>query len=398
MSLDLLDLKQVARADVYQDQILAGHLERRADGNVQFAYTPDFLNSGRPGIAVSLPASPAPRVGVSGGLPAFFSGLLPEGHRLTVLKNATKTSLSDEMTLLLAVGSDTPGNVRIVPGGSELWNPTAVANIEDPVQLDFTMLARTLDRHAIPGVQEKISATMLTTPLSLAQGAYLLKLDPRDHPDLVANEALHLKSAKALKLPVAQSKVVRDALNVPGLLVQRFDRSFLASTGEMTRYALEDGMQVLDLPPAVKYSITAEQVATGLADSCQAPVLAKRSLYLQFLFAWLTGNGDLHGKNLSILADAEGRFSIAPIYDVPCTLIYGDDTMALSLSGKTKNLKARHWLEFGEFLGLTQRAIRSANQLALKAALSADLRALPFEGSPLRGTERELRFRRMEVS
>jgi serine/threonine-protein kinase HipA len=161
---------------------------------------------------------------------------------------------------------------------------------------------------------------------------------------------------------------------------------------------LEDGLQVLDLPPAVKYSVSAEQVADGLAGYCQAPVLAKRNLYLQFLFAWLTGNGDLHGKNLSILADSAGKFAIAPIYDVPCTLIYGDDTMALSLSGKTKNLKSRHWLEFGQYLGLSERATLSANQLALKAASLAKLEALPIEGSPVRGTARELRFRRMEVA
>jgi serine/threonine-protein kinase HipA len=45
----------------------------------------------------------------SGALPAFFSGLLPEGHRLTVLKNAVKTSLGDELSLPLAVGADVPG-------------------------------------------------------------------------------------------------------------------------------------------------------------------------------------------------------------------------------------------------------------------------------------------------
>jgi len=395
---DLVDLKRVDKADVYQNRILTGHLERRSDGYVQFSYSDEFLQLGMPGIATSLPTSATPLIAPGGGLPAFFSGLLPEGHRLTVLKNATKTSLADEMTLLMAVGSDTPGNVRIVPSGSRLVMPAAVATIDDPATLDFTLLARNLDLHSIPGVQEKISATMLTTPLAMGEGAYLLKLDPRDHPHLVANEALHLQAAKSLKLPVAKSKVVHDGQNVPGLLVERFDRKYVPGDAEVTRYALEDGLQVLDLPPAVKYSVSAEQIADGLAGYCQAPVIAKRSLYLQFLFAWLTGNGDLHGKNLSILADSAGKFAIAPIYDVPCTLIYGDDTMALSLSGKTKNLKSRHWLEFGQYLGLTERAILSANQLALKAASLARLESLPIEGSPLRGTARELRFRRMEVA
>lgn len=66
-------------------------------------------------------------------------------------------------------------------------------------------------------------------------------------------------------------------------------------------------------------------------------------LYLQFVFAWLTGNGDLHAKNVAILAGGSGAFVVAPVYDMPCTLLYGGETLALPLGGRTQNLKARHW-------------------------------------------------------
>lgn len=135
----------------------------------------------------------------------------------------------------------------------------------------------------------------------------------------------------------------------------------------------------------------------ALADCCQAPVLAKRNLYIQFLFAWLTGNGDLHGKNVSILEQASGRFAFAPIYDIPCTLVYGDDSLALTVAGKTSNLRRKHWEEFAHHLGLTARAAASANQLALRAASTVDLSRLPYDSSPLRGIQRELRFHRFEV-
>lgn len=71
--------------------------------------------------------------------------------------------------------------------------------------------------------------------------------------------------------------------------------------------------------------------------------------------------------------------------------------MALTVAGKTKNLKRKQWAELAGELGLADRAAQSANQLALKAALTADLDELPFEGSPLRGAQRELRFRRMQL-
>ncbi|MER8027280.1 type II toxin-antitoxin system HipA family toxin [Glutamicibacter protophormiae] len=398
MNYELQDLKQIQEADVYREDVIAGKLTRRQDGSVVFSYTDSYLASGAPSIASSLPTLGGPYIGAVGALPSFFSGLLPEGHRLTVLKNAGKTSLSDELTLLMIVGADTPGNVSVVPSGTALTQPPALAEFLDPAELDFTALARSLDLHSIPGVQEKISATMLTTPMSLAGTAYLLKMDPRDHPHLIANEAAHLSAARLLKLPVVKSQLVHDARQLEGLLIERFDRLNRAGLPGSKKLALEDATQVLNLPPSAKYSVSSEAVCEALAQHCHAPLLAKRNLYIQFLFAWLSGNGDLHGKNVSMLADHDGRFSVAPIYDIPCTLIYGDDTLALTLAGKTKNLRRKHWEEFARTLGLTDKAAASANQLALRAVNNIDLSALPFSGSPLRGTQRELRFRRLEVS
>ena len=169
------------------------------------------------------------------------------------------------------------------------------------------------------------------------------------------------------------------------------------------RLALEDATQVLGLPPAAKYQVDAEHVVTALAAVCGAPAVAARNLYLQFLFAWLTGNGDLHAKNVAVLrADAAARtgsgWAIAPVYDIPCTLVYGDDSMALPIAGHTRKLRLRHWREFAAAVGLPERAAASAEQLALRAAAKVDLAELPFHGSPLNGALRELRLRRGELA
>lgn len=101
--------------------------------------------------------------------------------------------------------------------------------------------------------------------------------------------------------------------------------------------------------------------------------------------------------DFAVLGRPGGGFEISPMYDVPCTLLYGDDTMALPIAGKIKNLKAGRWAEFADALGLPSRVAASANRLALKAASSVDLAALPFEGSMLRGAQRELHLRREEM-
>lgn len=353
MAHDFEELKFVRAADVHKGGVVAGHLSRTGQGGVSFSYAAEYLTSGLPSVASSLPLTDVPVETPAGALPPFFAGLLPEGHRLSVLRDATKTSLDDELTLLLAVGADAPGDVQVVPAGEIPTEPAPLADTSRPEELDFAALANAVDRHAIPGMQDKASASMLTTPLSLRGQRYLLKIDPPNHAHLLVNEALHLSAAKALKLPVAKSRVITDMHGLTGLLVERFDR-VQHRDRSWVRLPMEDGAQVMGLPPASKYSVTSEEVAAALAEQCKAPLVASRNLYLQFVFAWL--------------------------------------------SGKTKNLKAKHWADFASNLGLPQRAATAANALALSAAGKVKLEDLTFSGSPLRGALRELRFRRGELA
>lgn len=402
MTDDLERLRFTSAADVYKAGVLAARIERRADGSTRFRYLPDYLRASREGspvepIATSLPIDDREVISPGGALPPFFAGLLPEGHRLTVLQRAVKTSASDELSLLLAVGADVPGDVQVVVEGEMPADPAPLADVGAPAALDFSALVDGLDRHAIPGVQSKASASMISTPLATRHGRYILKLSPAEYPLLVQNEAAHLVAAKALKLPVAKGALVADGRDVAGLLIERFDRMPRAD-GSWQRLALEDATQVLAVPPASKYSVPAERAVTALASVTSAPLVATRNLYLQFVFAWLTGNGDLHAKNVSVLRPVGGAWTVAPIYDVACTLVYGDTSMALPVDGRTTRLRARHWRAFAEAIGLPERAADSANGLALKAAAGVDLGAVGFTGSPLNGAVRELRMRRAELA
>lgn len=304
MTEELQRLKFVRSADVYKAGVLAGRLNRIDRGSEVFSYTPDFLATRAGPVATTLPLSQEHVESPSGALPAFFSGLLPEGHRLTVLKNAVKTSLADELSLLLAIGADVPGDVRIVPAGDPPVEPQPLADTSMPEDLDFAALADAVDLHGLPGVQNKASASMLTTPLAVAGRRYLLKLDPPLRPHLVVNEAAHLTGAKGLKIRVAAHRVVTDRNGLPGLLVERFDRLQEGADGKNVpvRLPLEDATQVLNLPPASKYAVSSEEAVLALAALCRARPVAVRNLYLQFVVAWLTGNGDLHAKNIAVLA------------------------------------------------------------------------------------------------
>lgn len=389
---DPQELRRNNKADVYKAGVLAAHITRQESGNLEFRYVDNY--SGPP-VATTLPVATAPIVTPGGGLPPFFVGLLPEGHRLSMLHQLLKTSWDDELSLLLAIGSDTPGDVQIFPTGSP---PTAASALAtgDPNEADFRELTGTVDRVGLPGMQAKASASMINIPVAIQGAPSILKIDPPEHPHLVQNEALHLATAQQLKIPVSSAQLVRDKNNLPGLLVQRFDRAYTADS-ELIRFGLEDAAQVLGILPSRKYAVDSAEVALALMNLVPAPLIAARNIYLQFVFAWLTGNGDLHAKNISVLQQ-NGTWRIAPIYDIPSTVVYRDMTMALSVSGRDKNLRKRHWQEFANDIGLPKGAAEEANQLALRVATSIDLAQLPFEGSSLYGAQRELRFRRNEMA
>lgn len=67
-------------------------------------------------------------------MPPFLVGPLPEGYRLTVLKDAVKTSPGDEFSLLLAVGADAPRDVRVVPVGEAPVEPGLLGERFDRVR------------------------------------------------------------------------------------------------------------------------------------------------------------------------------------------------------------------------------------------------------------------------
>src|SRR5690606_22892093 len=91
----LEDLRSVERADVLKGGRLAARLVRRRD-SVVFAYEEEYAAAAARPVATTLPVSREPVVThAAGALPPFFSGLLPEGRRLSALRAAVKTSADD---------------------------------------------------------------------------------------------------------------------------------------------------------------------------------------------------------------------------------------------------------------------------------------------------------------
>jgi len=357
----MIDPTQIDRADVYKGNALAGTLTRERD-DVVFRYDPDYLVSNPRPIATTLPVSATEVRERGGAVPPFFAGLLPEGRRLTALRSTIKTSDDDELSQLLVVGNDCVGDVRILPAGTD---PSTVPEQEPSVSLPHEVSFRELfeselatglgSAPSIPGVQEKLSDQMLSLPVRRRTGSAILKLSPHAYPRLVENEAFFLGLAKTVGLQVPAFSVIEDRDGERGLLVERFDRH--RDRGAPGRRAQEDAVQLAGRWPSAKYRLsTSEVFAAVLRVTPARPVAALRLLRL-FAYSYLIGNGDLHGKNVSVYDHPEGVWTVTPAYDLITTIPYGDQRMALQLEGRDARLRRATFVSFGASVGLRERVV-----------------------------------------
>ena len=395
-----LDVRSVQRADVYKAGHLAATLQR-VNGGTEFSYLADYDG---PDVATTLPRTADPFVTPAGAVPAFFAGLLPEGRRFSSLQRSIKTSADDELSLLLAVGSDTIGDVVIVPhgettgeGGSLL---TVDANFDEIRFADLMSDTGIIDKVGLPGIQEKVSARVISLPLSTPTDRFILKLNPPEFPHVVENEAYFLRLARSAGLPVVDATLVYDNTGTAGLLIRRFDRTS-RNESEPKSIACEDACQLLNLWPGDKYNDSSEALTQRISDVCASSSVAIRDVFRQFCFAWITGNGDVHAKNISVLEHTGQEWRVAPAYDLPSTLFYGDYSMAISIDDRTTGLSRRRWLEFAHVIGLSQKAAERVidDLLAATADLSSVIRdgVLPFDDKTNRDAARNIANRHKQL-
>jgi serine/threonine-protein kinase HipA len=357
------DPTRISRAIVYKGEQAAGELLRDRD-DVVFRYFADYLDGpGRP-VATTLPKSRQEYRTHGGSVPAFFAGLLPEGRRLQALTSSLKTSSDDEYSMLLAVGRDCVGDIRVLSEEEDARITAPVPSIEHPGDVSFgeileSSLAlghRSRDA-AIPGVQDKLSDSMISLPVGTGVGGAILKLNPSGYPLLVENEAYVLDMARAAGLRVPTFALIRDRDGRPGLSVDRFDRRRTAPGDGVRRIAQEDAVQLAGRWPSAKYRMSTREVFAAVLAVATAKPVAAEDLLRQFAFSYVVANGDLHAKNVSVYFEPDGIWSVTPAYDLVCTLPYGDDRMALEFDGRDLNLTGAHFLAFGERHGLNARVV-----------------------------------------
>ncbi len=374
------DPREVGRLFVHRGQRLVGLLERTERG-ARFSYSSEVLvakaDFSAMAVAFCMPVRGQPYEIQGDNLHPFFAGLLPEGRRFEALVKRSKSSADDLFTLLVAAGSDTIGDVFATT--TEAQEPQASIDTAMLAQSSFAQLSEAslagTDPVAIAGIQPKISTSRIAIPAkSKAEGTHcILKFQTSGYPRIVENEAYCMALANACGIETAKARIVHDRKGLPGLLVTRFDR-IPDGKGNVLALHQEDACQLLDRYPSDKYRLEVRDITAAL-EVCTAP-LVERLRWLELVaFSYAIGNGDLHGKNVSVLV-RDGNIRMAPAYDLLSTLPYGDRRQALKLDGRDDRLQRKHFLEHGERFGLRPQAL--GNGAKLHGDRSAPISALVY--------------------
>lgn len=394
--------------DIWWDGRLVGQLTQNQHGELGFAYVPAWLSDE---AALPLSASLPKRVEPFSRRECrpFFGGLLPEGSQRDAAARALGVSRANDFALLDRLGGDVAGALQLLPPGEA---PATPALDRRSTALDDAGLIRVLD--ALPvrpllageeGLRLTLAGAQSKVPVVLADGAVALPApgQPTTHilkppisrfPGTTENEAFVMRLAAAIGLDVApvEPRVVRDRAF---LLVQRYDR-IAGEDGHVRRIHQEDFCQALGVPPETKYASeggpTFKDCFAILRRVAARPAVEVLKLLDAVIFNVIAGNADAHGKNFSILYDADGP-RLASLYDLLATVAYPDLSprfaMKIGKRATLAELDDAGWAAFAADAGLGLPLIRrrvaeiSTCVLEHATAVGVDLSRTGLDGTAI---------------
>ncbi len=215
----------------------------------------------------------------------------------------------------------------------------------------------------VPGVQKKLSLAIRheaqQSKLTFVGlwGSYILKPPVEAYINLPENELLTMNLADLLKIKTVPHGLIRLQSGELAYITRRIDRR------ETEKIPMEDMCQILEKMTEDKYRGSIEQIGKSILKNCENRIYDALRFFELILFCFITGNGDMHLKNFSLITEREG-IKLAPAYDLLNTrLVISEkddpDESALSINGKRRKLNLPDFFELGKRLGLTDRQMEN---------------------------------------
>ena len=366
--------------DVYLLDRFIGQLMQNDSGTVSFQYANSWLEDEQSlPLSRSLPKQIEPFD--SKQCLGFFAGILPEESKRERIAKNLGISKKNAFAMLSEIGGECAGAVTFIQEGHALTTnePEYRALSEDDLVAILNdlpkrplMAGEEGIRLSLAGAQDKITVHYLegrfSIPLNGAPSTHILKPDIERFESTVLNEAVCMKLAKAIGLPVADVEVLQFG-EIKALSIARYDR-LLKDKDTIGRLHQEDFCQALGIVPEMKYQseggASLKQSFNLLRAVSSVPAIDLQHLLDAVLFNFFVGNNDAHGKNFSLLFSTEtnstgtnkGTVRLAPFYDMLSTVYYPElaDRMAMKIGSKYKpnEIYPRHFEKLSEEAGLSK--------------------------------------------
>ena len=188
-------------------------------------------------------------------------------------------------------------------------------------------------------------------------GRYILKPQTDRFAHLPELEDLTMHLAELAKMQVVPHSLIRFADGELCYITRRIDR-----TAKGEKLPMEDMCQLTERLTEHKYKGSYEQIAKAIQRFSAVPKLDMVNYWEQVVFSWITGNADMHLKNFSLYSKEQGRYVLAPAYDMLSTaLVMPEDTeeLALTLGGKKRKIKKEDFVASMQASGLEDKVIKN---------------------------------------
>lgn len=301
---------------------------------------------------------------------SFLWNLLPDNQAiLDAWARKFQVSARNAFALISAVGEDCAGAVQFVPPERldavlqptpheiEWLDEAAIANRLRLLREDQSAwrIPRDTGQFSLAGAQPKTALLFEDGRWGVPSGrvptTHILKPPSVHFHGHVENEHFCLELARAIGLPVADSRIMRfqDEL---AIVVQRYDR--VRTPARLRRVHQEDVCQALGIPPTRKYQNEGGPGVRDIVELLNTYSTDAGQDVDTFLDAiaynWLIAGTDAHAKNYALLIGEQSRVRLAPLYDVASILPYPEfDAERIKLSMKIgreyrlRDIGSRQW-------------------------------------------------------
>lgn len=369
--------------DVYLFRDIVGHLVQDNGGQMVFDYAESWLS--KPGaipLSQSLPLRPTRFRNKE--CRGFFAGILPEGMKRETAARNLGISARNDYAMLERIGGECAGAVTFTSNGIPI--PEDHGTYQSLTDQELADILRELPKRpllagmegirlSLAGAQDKIpvraEGNSVCLPNDNAPSTHILKPATSPYEGLIRNEALCMKLAAAMGLPVAPVEI-RTADGVEYLLVKRYDRYSRPDAENkpvLERLHQEDFCQAQGIDPYHKYQRdggpSLKQCFALLRRVATVPAIDLLRLLDAVIYNWIVGNSDAHGKNFSLLYKGIGsdnfEIRLAPFYDIVCTLYYPElnREMAMKIGDEysPERTGPKDFLKFAGDAGLSQTLV-----------------------------------------